>query len=231
MHWIHHYHLFLFDFDGIVVNTEELHYRSYVTVCANRGFFLDWDLSTYLRHAMYTSTGVKEAIYAQFPQLQRLEPKWDVLYEEKKIIYQKLLQREGTSLMPGVADLLSELQAEKITRCVVTHSPYEQILTIREQHPILNSIPEWITREQYYQPKPAPECYQKAIAKLKKPNERVVGFEDSPRGLQALLQTEAEAFFLSNYFEAGEVRELLNKSCKPFSHFGSFVEMFKTFSG
>src|ERR1700731_2822007 len=110
MQWIYNYQLFLFDFDGILVNTEELHYKAYLKMCADRGFSLKWDMRTYMRYAMYTATGVKEGVYREFPELYQVEPSWDVLYREKKKAYFDLLQDVGTSLMPGVDQLLRALE-------------------------------------------------------------------------------------------------------------------------
>ena len=226
MDWIHNYQLFLFDFDGILVNTEELHYKAYLKMCSDRGFYLKWDMRTYIRYAMYTSTGIREAIYKEFPALT---VPWETLYAEKKRAYFELLQL-GTTLIAGVEQLLKALEQAGIKRCVVTHSPHEQISAIRKQHPILNSIPDWITREHYSQPKPSSECYHKAIAQFKSGNDRVIGFEDSPRGLQALLGTSAEGILVSNYFDSSEIKELGVTLGREFPHFSSFSELFKKHS-
>lgn len=225
MQWIYHYQLFLFDFDGILVNTEELHYKSYLKMCQERGFSLKWDLPTYVRYAMYSAEGLKEGIYCEFPDLYRIEPSWDVLYQEKKRAYYTLLQEEGTTLMPGVETLLKALDEANINRCVVTHSSEEQVELIRKQHPILNSIPTWFTREHYQNPKPSSECYLKAIATLKKGDKPIIGFEDSPRGLQALLGTEAEGNLITPYFAKGEIDKLRLNLQKEFTCYPSFVEL------
>jgi len=231
MDWIHHYQLFLFDFDGILVNTEELHYKAYIKICADRGFELKWDPYTYLRHAMYTATGVKEGVYREFPELFKQEPSWDVLYKEKKKAYFQLLQEEGVALMPGVNTLLKALEVSGIKRCVVTHSPHEQIQLIRSQHPILDSIPHWITREHYTQPKPSSECYQKAIATHKSSGDRIIGFEDSPRGLKALLGTEAEGVFVTEFFTPEEIAQLSQETGRSFIQVSSFPELFSKRAG
>ena len=46
---------------------------------------------------------------------------------------------------------------------------------IRKKNPLLDSIPNWITSEDYTHPKPDPECYQIAIKKFKKSGGQVVG--------------------------------------------------------
>ena len=196
MEWIHSFQLFLFDFDGVLVNTEELHYKAYKKMCADRGFSLKWDLSTYAHYAMYRAEGLQEGIYKEFPALKQQEPDWSRLYQEKKDAYFTLL-KEGVELIPGVEKLLLALEEAGISRCVVTNSVAAHIALIREQIPVLNTIPHWITREDYEKPKPDPECYHKAIELYSRPGDRVVGFEDSPKGLKALLETDA---FLCRFF-------------------------------
>lgn len=192
MEWIFNFQLFLFDFDGLLVDTEKLHYQAYKMMCANRGFNLNWPFERYSQAAHHSSTGLRDQIYAEFPPLHRQEPNWHVLYEEKKRSYLDLIENGTVPLMRGVEKLLLALKKTNLNRCVVTHSPSNFIKHIRKQNPILDSIPHWLTREDYLHPKPHPECYQTAIAKLSKPGDKIIGFEDSPRGLQALMHTNAK---------------------------------------
>lgn len=191
MQWIHQYQLFLFDFDGLLVDTETLHFQAYVRMCAKRGYHLKWDFNRFLNAAHHNSTGLRDNIYAEFPQLQAEEPVWSVLYEEKKTAFIELVEEGKVMLMAGVAELLKALDQANIKRCVVTHSALSFITLIRSQNPMLDSIPHWITRENYTEPKPHPECYQFAISQLAEPQDRIIGFEDSSRGFNALRQTVA----------------------------------------
>lgn len=191
MHWIQDYQLFLFDFDGLLVNTEEIHYLAYKRMCAQRGVNFDWDFESYCRVAHYSATGLKEKMYKQYPKLFEQEPSWNVLYSEKKQAIIDLIKEGAVRLMPGAESLLLALHDANIPRCVVTHSPDELVSVIREQNPVLNTIPSWFTREHYAQPKPHPESYLKAIETLAAPEDKVIGFEDTPRGLTALMGTRA----------------------------------------
>lgn len=196
MQWIIQYQLFLFDFDGLLVDTESLHYQAYINMCAMRGFKLDWSFQRYSKAAHHGSTDLRDQIYAEFPALYAMEPNWHVLYEEKKRQFIDLIETGKVPLMPGVTELLLALQEAGIKRCVVTHSATSLIQRIRKQNPILDTIPYWITREDYTHPKPHPECYQYAIAKYSDPHDRIIGFEDSPRGLHALLETQAKPILI-----------------------------------
>lgn len=192
LQWIHNYQLFLFDFDGLLVNTEEMHYLAYKKMCSARGIALDWDFNRYCQAAHYDALALRDQIYSYFPQLKIQEPNWNVLYAEKKKAIVELLQNDAVHLMPGVETLLHALHLAGIPRCVVTHSPNEIIHVVRKKNPILNTIPHWITREHYSHPKPNPECYLKAIEQFAAPKDKIIGFEDTPRGLRALMGTRAQ---------------------------------------
>ncbi len=222
MQWIARYQLFLFDFDGLLVDTERLHYQAYVNMCAQRGFQLNWSFHRFSEAAHHKSNDLRDQIYEEFPDLKTQEPDWLILYEEKKRFFIELLEKGPAPLLPGVAPLLLALQENQIKRCVVTHSSASLIKRIRQQNPLLDTIPHWITREDYTHPKPHPECYQLAISKYAQPHDRIVGFEDSPRGLHALIETQAKSVLIcppdSSYLEK---TRLLHPHVRYYPHFNA----------
>ena len=188
MKWIYDFQLFLFDFDGLLVDTERLHYQAYINALSERGHTLDWSFLKFCQTAHLNAEALREVLCSQFPDL---EADWKNFYEQKKKIYLELVAAGHTKLMPGVEDLLKALAENDIRRCVVTNSFYEQIALIRSQLPILQTIPNWITREYYEKPKPNAECYLKAIQLYGKAGDKIIGFEDSIRGIEALKATPA----------------------------------------
>ncbi len=192
MNWIHKFDLFLFDFDGLLVNTEELHLEAYKELCLRHGIVLDWSLNQFFEIAHLSATGLKEALYPRFINGEI----WEDLYTEKKQIYQTLIEKGHLTLMPGVEPLLKALEQSNKKRCVVTHSAKASVDLIREKIAILQTIPQWFTRESYQQPKPHPDGYLTALKALAKPGDRVVGFEDSARGLTALKAAGVETALL-----------------------------------
>lgn len=220
----HDFQLYLFDFDGVLVDTEALHLKAYQRMCANRGFEFSCDMHHYAQVALFRASGLKDLIYQKLPGLYQQEPNWDVLYQEKKQCYLQLLEEEGAQFMPGVEPLLEYLDDLGVNRCVVTHSPLEQIETIKQAQPLLKTIPHWITRECYSEPKPHPECYQLAVKQLAKPGQAIVGFEDSPRGMSALLHTSATAYLVTSFLTAEQIADFKDKALRPFHHLSSMVD-------
>lgn len=196
MDWIHHYQLFLFDFDGLLVNTEDLHFAAYKEMCKAHGYSLTWTFTEFCSAAHYQSTGLRDAIYTEFPGLKTKEPNWDVLYAEKKRIYLQILKENRLQLLPGAAKLLEALEKAQIRRCVATNSALEQIEEIKKALPVLNTIPVWITRENYERAKPAPDAYLAAKARLAQKGDAIIGFEDYLRGIKALQGADVQPILI-----------------------------------
>ena len=218
MAWIHNYQLFLFDFDGLLVNTEELHFIAYKQMLEKRGIPFIWSFERYCKSAHYSSEKLKNDIFNDYPTLKEQEPSWEILYREKQANMQTLLNSKCVDLMPGVEYLLNAIQKAQIKHVVVTHSPSDLITLVKTQHPILSKIPYWITRHDYTHPKPDPECYNRAIKRFCKPNDRIIGFEDTPRGVSALLATRAEAVLITK-IPYPEIPEFIKKGVKHFESF------------
>ena len=221
MSWIKEFQLFLFDLDGLLVNTEEIHFKAYQRMFSLHGVELKWDFDQYCRISMYSSTGLREQICMQYPDLLAKVSSWDILYAEKKQAVIDLLHEGAVHLMPGVYKFLSALQDADVARCVVTHSTEEMVSAIRRKNPILDTIPKWIMRGNYTHPKPHPECYFKAINSIAKPADKVIGFEDSPRGLRALMCTQAKPVLVCD-IDYPEIPALVSEGVL---HYRSFEEI------
>ncbi len=198
MQWIEQFQLFLFDFDGVLVDTEPLHYAAYEQVCLKRGIPWVFNFEQYCKEAHGESQGIKKAIYREFPELATQGTPWDVVAAEKKEAYTELLKNRPLALMPGVEQLLEILQSQRRLSCVVTNSSSEHVDRIKESLQVLKCIPHWITRDDYQHPKPSPEGYLKAIERYAsvKDQSKVIGFEDTFKGFKALSQTPARAVLI-----------------------------------
>lgn len=224
MSWIEKYDLFLLDFDGLLVDTEQLHFQAYRNMCKERGYEWNWDFARYIKVAHYRSSGLEEGIYGELPGLRKEEPDWSVLYKEKRRELIKIYRSGPIPLMEGVEGFLRSLQQLGKKSCVVTHSDRTVVSAIREKNPLLDTIPHWVVREDYTLPKPNPECYRKAIELFAKNGERVIGFEDTPRGLYALMGTQARPVMVAK-IDYPESEELRKQGVAIFSSFLDIAEV------
>lgn len=197
--WLNEYDLLMFDFDGLLADTEHVHHRAYTLMLKNRGYTLDWDFETYCSYVLTDATMVRHKVYEQFPELYNQEPDWTLLYEEKKKISLEILEEEPVPLLAGVERVIYYIRdnGKLDSSCVVTHSSKAVTDVIRRQNAVLNLIPNWITREDYNHPKPAPDAYAKAISLYCKPGGNAIGFEDSIRGVRSIIAAGARPVFVN----------------------------------
>ncbi len=171
------------DLDGLLVDSERLHFRAYETMLSNRGCRLGWDFLTFLSIAHQSATGLKETILKQFPCLKT---PWERLYQEKTAAYLTLLKEGSVRWMKGAEQLLQELQKRAISHAIVTNSSKEQLLLIQDTLALLKMVPLSITREDYRFAKPHSDSYETAMRSLGISAKRAIGLEDSMRGIFAL---------------------------------------------
>jgi beta-phosphoglucomutase len=217
--WVQYYQLFLFDFDGLLVDTERLHYASYLEVARRRGCPLNWDFKRFCLEAHGKAMSFFDGLQKEYPDVFKEGPTKEELYEEKKRLYVEMLQNVSLNLMEGVEALLNALDERNIKRAVVTNSVKEQIEIIKKKLPVLQKIPLWVTREDYANPKPSPEGYLKAISLLATPGDKIVGFEDTLKGLKALIAAGADAMLIcpADHEHVGEGKKLGAKHFEKFT--------------
>ncbi len=198
MSWWSSFEAVFFDLDGLLVNTEELHWNAYREMCYRNGVNLEWDFSTYYSIASRSATGVLQRLIVEHPKLFE-QKDWEDLYQEKRAILLKKFQSEVIPLMPGVETLLSSLQGISIPCAVVTHSSYSLVDQLQSQHHCFSAIQKWFARESYLNPKPAPDGYQAACLFFGVVPERCVGFEDSLRGVESLISAGVKPILVQKY--------------------------------
>lgn len=220
--WLDQFDFFFFDFDGVLVNTELLHAQAYDETFATYGQSLDWDFPTYCKYAHHSTEALKNAVYTALPELKRLQSDWEVIREEKTRKYLELLKSNQLKLMPGVDQLLEYLKEVGKPSCVVTNSTIEQTNVIRELLPKLNLITNWLTRDDYQKPKPNPDGYLLGISKFASSNSRYVGFEDTVKGINSLLQTPIKPVLVNNLDHEG-----LDELPSSITRFDSFIDAMK----
>lgn len=198
MFWLDQVDLFLLDLDGTLIDSEPLHLQAWKKVLLNKDYILDWSLEEYLEIATGEKSLLQKSLYSKFHKLDARAPHWEALRREKEIIYHKIINEKKYPLKEGVEPFLSYLQEKNKISCIVTNSSLESCEMVRLEHPILNQITHWIVRKDYKNPKPDPECYNLAIEKYGKESKKIIGFEDTIKGLSALHKTIAKPIFMGS---------------------------------
>ena len=187
----------LFDLDGLLVDTEQLHWKAYRHMCEQFGCTLNWDFPLYLEVAGGSAGGIRDRMKRELPRLFAGRT-WEQLYEIKRQKLFDLLGHSSIPLMNGVAEALPILAASKAPMAVVTHSPKAFVDLVRAAHPLFSLMTLWVYREMYDAPKPAPDGYLWACKELGVSPKEAVGFEDTIRGIESLLASGVRPILVNN---------------------------------
>lgn len=166
----------IFDLDGVLLDSEELHYRAYSEVLAEFGVTVGRD--EYAEHWIGAGHGPEYAVETYALPLTPAE-----LRARKAPIYRRLLQ-SSVQLMPGARAVVEQLFAE-FSLAIATNSSRPDVnwaLTHLGLEPYFDAI---VAREDYREAKPAPDAYLAVQAALSLPSEKGLVVEDSPRGVLA----------------------------------------------
>jgi len=173
--------LFVFDFDGTIMDTEKIHCKAWEVVLSNEIGLHNYQkyfhslIKDYSKHYLHLFYNIKYEDY-------------DHLYKLKQDKYEELIKSENIELIKGVYDFLNYLIQMNKKFVIVSNTSKKFIDYYSIKYPILNNAFKIYTKELFIHKKPNPECYLKIVNEFK--NDKIIGFEDSLVGIHALYQVD-----------------------------------------
>ncbi len=166
----------IFDFDGVIVDSERIQYESYAEVL--RGLGVRIDPGEYEREWIAAGRGPEYAV-----SRYHLEVSPDDLRRRKEPVYQAMLRQQG-QLMPAVEEMLPALAAV-FPLALATNSNQTDTAIILDGFDLRRHFSAVVTREAYQRRKPAPDAFVTAAAALDLECRRCVVVEDATKGVLA----------------------------------------------
>lgn len=167
----------LFDMDGVLINTEPLHYRMWKETFHNRGLEIDYEI--YKDCIGTTDAFLMDLILKNYGRDFRYDPD---IPTERKTIEERMLREEGFPEMAGVREMLHRLYEAGYLLAVASSSPLSRI---EEAMDYIDAKPFFAllnTAENVARSKPAPDVYLDTAKKLGVSPEECVVLEDSENG-------------------------------------------------
>jgi beta-phosphoglucomutase len=168
----------LWDMDGTLVDTAELHFRAWETVCREHG-------RDFTRADFAATFGRRnpEIIHALFGDRFN-EDEIAALGDRKEELY-RAAAREGVVLLPGVRALLEDLHQAGFAQAIASSAPRANLALILRLTGIERFFGAAIGMEDTQRGKPDPQVFQVAAERLGVPPARCVVLEDAVAGVQA----------------------------------------------
>lgn len=167
----------LFDFDGVVVDSEKLHLRALGEVLHNHGISYPDDL-------LNDFVGKNDSLFYQYV-IDNLNSSYelDYLLKQKNKIFDKIVRE----LQPidGFLDFIDVVIRKNIPRAIVTSSSGETLKMVSEIFPFQNYFDIVVCEEDTTRHKPHPEPYLLALERTDGEKETTLIIEDSANGIKA----------------------------------------------
>jgi len=171
----------VFDFDGVLADTEPLHLRAFQAAFAPRGWSLD-PASYVERYLGYDDAGLV-AVFARDRGLTLDAAEIDALLDAKRRAFRRLIE-SGAVLYPGAADCVARLAARH-RLAIASGALRAEITDILGGAGLLEPFGAVVGADDVPRSKPAPDCYLRAADLLGVPPHACVAVEDSRWGLEA----------------------------------------------
>jgi HAD superfamily hydrolase (TIGR01509 family) len=186
----------IFDVDGTLVDTEELHRRAFNQVFLNYGLDWEWTPELYTELLNYSGGIDRLLAYVQRNGITASDKAYlteivPMLHREKTQIYTELVHDTAIQARTGVARLIAEALSSDVKVALVATSAFADVrglakATLGEK--IASALDPIVCGDHVAHKKPAPDLYRLAVNQLRVAAEACVAFEDSANGLAAAKQ-------------------------------------------
>lgn len=168
----------IFDFDGLILDTETPEYLAWKTIYEQYGATLSIE-----EWAVCIGTAYILDPHAMLEQ--RIGRTLDRHVLSEQVMNQKKPLMAKERLRPGVVQVLDEADDMGLKIGLASSSSREWVLSHLEAHHIVNRFHTIKTREDVAQVKPDPALYLRAVETLKVKPHEAIAMEDSLNGLRA----------------------------------------------
>jgi HAD superfamily hydrolase (TIGR01509 family) len=199
----------IFDVDGTLAETEELHRRAFNDAFAAAGLPWRWEPPLYAE--LLKVTGGKERIRAFVEGTDPVQAITDegiaALHRRKTKIYADIIAGRGICLRPGVRDLIefARMRDVKTAVATTTNLPNVDALCVAcWGEPALAVFDVVAAGDEAPRKKPAPDIYCIALDRLGLGPKECVAFEDSRSGLLAAKSAGLRVVVTPSQYTMGE---------------------------
>ena len=171
----------VFDFDGVLVNTEDLHLLAYQQTFVGRGWSLDRD-AYFDNYLGFDDLGLIRGFAADHG-LRLSEAEVEAILIEKSRRYEKMVETQPV-LYPTAAAAIARL-GSTFKLAIASGSLRSEIMAILRASQLAQAFSVVVGADDVDKSKPAPDSYIAAVERLGVGAASAVAIEDAPLGILA----------------------------------------------
>jgi HAD superfamily hydrolase (TIGR01509 family) len=177
----------IFDVDGTLAETEELHREAFNDAFAAAGLDWHWDQALYARLLAVTGGKERMAHYQHSAGVAAPLPAAQIaaLHADKTTRYANRVTAGRVDLRPGVRRLMNEARAAGLRLAIATTTSRANVDALLAAASPLPGFDVIAAGDEVPRKKPAPDIYDLALARLGLPAEACIAIEDTENGLRS----------------------------------------------
>ena len=200
----------IFDFDGVIVDTEPLHYAAFQRILEPEGLHFSWQeyIETYIgfddRDAFSHAFATRGKTLTAHMLRSLIERKADLFGE---------VINDGVTPYPGVVELIRHLHDRAFPRAICSGALRSDIDPILAMLGISDCFDIIVTADDVAASKPDPESYQLALARLQDrypgsfSADETIAIEDTPAGISSALGAGLMVCAVTNSYPANRLSQ------------------------
>ena len=197
----------VFDFDGVIANSEPLHFRAYAAVLARQGITLT-EHEYYARYLGYDDVGAFEAIARDRVLTWTGDDVRGLV--ARKAVDLEALERHVSVLFPGAADAIRSAAA-MVPIAIASGARGDEIRRVLRREQLETCFTAIVSAEDTPVSKPSPEPYLRALAQLRTAVDAslaaadCVAIEDSRWGLESARTAGLRTIGVTNTYDEATI--------------------------
>ncbi|MFI4911443.1 MAG: HAD family hydrolase [Sedimentisphaeraceae bacterium JB056] len=204
----------IFDFDGVIADSEELHFRAFNQTLASYGVLVDQKVY-WQKYLGFTDREAYEQMSIDHG-LNFTDSKIEWLIDEKAVVFDQLVHSDGV-IIDGVLDFLKHLKDSNIPMAICSGATLSDIESVFESTKkrlgidLAKHFEVIVTADEVKNGKPDPEGYLITVEKLREilgvelEASDCVVIEDSHWGIEAAKAAEMKVIGVTNSYPAAEL--------------------------
>ena len=200
----------IFDFDGVITDSEILHFRAFNAVLAQYSFQLTKQ-EYYKKYLGMSDADCYRTLITE-GRLPIEEPQINSLVQQKTRVFEQLARTEG-KIIEGVREFLDMLSGAKVPTAICSGALRAEIELILEEARLRHYFDVVVSAEEVKHGKPDPEGFLLALQKLNAlwgepiAPEGCLVVEDSHWGLKAARAARMHTIAVTNTYDAAQLQQ------------------------
>ena len=183
----------LFDLDGTLVSSEDIHYQLWVEIL--NGYGIPFSEQEYKR------------LYAGMPSAANavdMIKRYALNTDPERLLRAKIhathayLAHQSYPLMPHVRETIASFEAQGLILAIVTGADGISVMSNVHAHDLQRVFATIVSGDDVVHNKPAPDCYLLAMSQLGLRSDECVAIEDSEHGVMAASQAGVACLAIPN---------------------------------